>query len=278
MPELPEVEIVKRGLEGAVLGQRIDSLIYNRPNLRLPLPDDLPAKLVGQKIDSFTRRGKYVVALASNGDGFILHLGMSGVVKIIPADEVYTPEKHDHVVFKMSDDQGKRSHIVFNDPRRFGFLKATTRDTWQQDDSFKTMGPEPLGNAFGGQDLAAALKGRKGPIKTALLDQKVVAGVGNIYACEALFMSGISPKRLAESVQGARAERLAAAIVDVLQLAIESGGSSLKDYYHADGSLGYFQHKFKVYDREGDMIDGRHPVKRIVQSGRSTFYCPAKQR
>lgn len=274
MPELPEVEIVKRGLEEAVLGQRIKSLVYNRPNLRLPLPVELPAKLAGQRIEAFNRRGKYIIGLTEGGDGFILHLGMSGVVKIIPSGEVYVPVKHDHVVFAMEDG----GYIVFNDPRRFGFLKATHRDCWHVDDSFKAMGPEPLSNDFSGSILAAALKGRKSPIKTALLDQKIVAGVGNIYACEALYMSGISPERVAGSVQGARADKLAAAIVNVLRLAIESGGSSLKDYYHADGSLGYFQHKFKVYDREGDMIDGKYPVKRIVQSGRSTFYCPAKQK
>ncbi|NCT40250.1 MAG: bifunctional DNA-formamidopyrimidine glycosylase/DNA-(apurinic or apyrimidinic site) lyase [Alphaproteobacteria bacterium] len=278
MPELPEVEIVKRGLEGALLvdgvGARIDTLTFNRPNLRVLLPVHLPDALKGQRFSSFTRRGKYVVAFVESGAGFILHLGMSGVVKIIPKDERYIPAKHDHVVFKM-DDGG---HVVFNDPRRFGFLKATTRDDWQFDDSFRGMGPEPLSNGFNGPILAERLKGRSGPIKTALLDQKIVAGVGNIYACEALYMAGISPKRSAGSVQGKRAERLAAAIVDVLTRAIESGGSSLKDYYQADGSLGYFQHSFKVYDREGDIVDGKHPVVRIVQSGRSTFYCPAKQR
>ena len=274
MPELPEVEIVKRGLEGAVLGARIQSLTFNRADIRLPLPQDLLARLSGQRIDQFIRRGKYIICLAENGHGFILHLGMSGVVKIIPADEVYKPEKHDHVVFEMHDG----GTIIFNDPRRFGFLKATHRDLWRYDASFIAMGSEPLGNDFSGEVLAQALKNRKGPIKTALLDQKVVAGVGNIYACEALYMSGISPKRVASSIQGRRADRLAAAIVEVLRKAIDSGGSSLKDYYHADGSLGYFQHQFKVYDRVGDMIENKYPVKRIVQSGRSTFYCPAKQR
>lgn len=274
MPELPEVEIVKRGLEGAVQDARIKSLVFNRDNLRLELPKALPAKLNGQAITQFIRRGKYIICLCENGAGFILHLGMSGVVKIIPADEEYVPVKHDHVVFEMEDS----GHIVFNDPRRFGFLKETYEAFWQEDSSFKAMGVEPLSNDFSGPVLAAALKGRKGPIKTALLDQKVVAGVGNIYACEALYMAGISPKRVAGSVQGARAEKLAASIRGVLALAIESGGSSLKDYYHADGSLGYFQHQFKVYDREGVMIDGKYPVKRIVQAGRSTFYCPAKQK
>ncbi len=274
MPELPEVEIVKRGLECAVLGQRIIDLRFNRADIRLPLPQALPDKAQGQVIEQLIRRGKYIICLLSNGAGFILHLGMSGVVKIIPPHEAYKAVKHDHVVFTL--DNG--GHVVFHDPRRFGFLKETSCDYWEEDDSFKTMGAEPLSNDFSGPVLAASLKGRKMPIKTALLDQKIVAGVGNIYACEALFMARISPKRIACSVQGVRAERLAKAIIDVLNAAIESGGSSLKDYYHADGSLGYFQHQFKVYDREGDMIEGQYPVKRIVQSGRSTFYCPYLQR
>jgi len=278
MPELPEVEIVKRGLEDAVLGVRVECLSFNRPDIRVPLPQNLPQKIEGQRIDQFIRRGKYIVALAENGTGFILHLGMSGVVKIIPHDEPYTPVKHDHVVFVMHNDAGQKSHVVFHDPRRFGFLKETTRENWAEDSSFKTMGPEPLSNDFSGPVLAQALKGRKSPIKTALLDQKIVAGVGNIYACEALYMAGISPKRLASSVQGQRAEKLAQAIRSVLEKAIDSGGSSLKDYYHADGSLGYFQHSFQVYDREGVMIEDKYPVQRIVQGGRSTFYCPAKQR
>ena len=274
MPELPEVEIVKRALEGALVGKRIKALRYNRPDLRFALPDDLPEQLSGARFDSFIRRGKYIIALSDNGAGFVLHLGMSGVIKIIPSDEPYSYVKHDHVVFDMED--GGR--IVFHDPRRFGFIKATHLDYWAQEAPFSAMGPEPLSNDFSGPVLAQALKRRSGPIKTALLDQRVVAGVGNIYACEALYMAGISPKRVAGSVQGKRADRLAHAIVQVLKRAIESGGSSLKDYYHADGSLGYFQHSFKVYDREGVMIDDKYPVKRIIQGGRSTFYCPAKQR
>jgi len=274
MPELPEVEIVKRGLEGAMVGRRVERLVYTRANLRYVLPPELPRNLEGRRIVSLVRRGKYVVALAENGHGFILHLGMSGVMKIIPPREDYALIKHDHVVFDL-DDGGR---VVFHDPRRFGFLKATTVDSWRQDDWFKAMGPEPLGNDFSGPILASALKGRKTPIKIALLDQKVVAGVGNIYACESLYRAGISPKRMATTVQGVRAERLAAAVREVLVQAIESGGSSLKDYYHTDGSLGYFQHCFDVYDRAGDLIDGKYPVKRIVQAGRSTFYCPQKQR
>ena len=278
MPELPEVEIVKRGLETALAkseqAAHIKSLTFNRADIRLPLPADLPTHLKDQRIETLIRRGKYIIALAENNHGFILHLGMSGVIKIIPSSESYPPAKHDHVVFSMHDG----GHIVFNDPRRFGFLKATTSDTWQEDSAFKNMGPEPLSNDFSAPALASALKNRKTPIKTALLDQKTVAGIGNIYACEALFMAGISPLRKSDSISIKRLEKLAAAIREVLTKAIESGGSSLKDYYHADGSLGYFQHSFQVYDRENTLIDGKHPVKRIVQSGRSTFYCPAKQR
>lgn len=274
MPELPEVEIVKRGLEDAVLGRVIDVVVLNRPDLRFPIPPALPAQLAGQKIEQFLRRGKYVICIVGSGDGFVLHLGMSGVIKIIPEGEAYEPAKHDHVVFHIKGG----GHVVFNDPRRFGFLKDAHRDSWHLDAPFDAMGPEPLSNDFSGDVLAKALKGRRVPIKNALLDQKIVAGVGNIYACEALYMAGISPLRLACDVQGARAEKLAVAIRDVLTLAIESGGSSLKDYYHADGSLGYFQHCFKVYDREGDIIEEKFPVVRIVQSGRSTFYCPKKQK
>ena len=199
---------------------------------------------------------------------------MSGVVKIIPLNDPYEPEKHDHIILKLDND----GHIIYHDPRRFGFVDTTTHDSWESHPTFKNMGPEPLGNDFNAPTFAAALKNRKSPIKTALLDQKIVAGIGNIYACEALFIAGISPKRIAASIQGKRAEALTAAIKQVLTSAIASGGSSLKDYYHTDGSLGYFQHHFKVYDREGDLIDEKHPVKRIVQSGRSTFYCPALQR
>lgn len=274
MPELPEVEIVKRGLEGAILGETVTDVTLNRPDLRFPIPTEFPKKFKNQKITTLQRRGKYILCLNNAGNGFILHLGMSGVVKIIPPQDDYTPAKHDHIVIAMKN--GGR--IIYHDPRRFGFLDLTTSETWQSYPAFAAMGPEPLGNDFNAPILAAALKTCKSPIKTALLDQKIVAGIGNIYACEALFMAGISPKRIASSVQGKRAERLTTAIKQVLAAAIDSGGSSLKDYYHTDGSLGYFQHTFKVYDREGTLIDGKHPVKRITQSGRSTFYCPSLQR
>lgn len=281
MPELPEVEIVKRALETAALGAGISDVRLNRPDLRFPIPPDLPDILRGQVISSFLRRGKYVLCFVESGAGFVLHLGMSGVVKIIPAGEAYVPRKHDHVVFMMADG----GMIVFNDPRRFGFLDLVGVEDWATYKSFAAMGPEPLSNDFNGPVLAAALAGRKAPIKAALLDQKVVAGVGNIYACEALYMAGISPQRAARDVQGADAEGLAVAVREVLALAIESGGSSLKDYYHADGSLGYFQHHFSVYDRAGEVCRGHGArggcgkvIERIVQSGRSTFCCSSCQR
>lgn len=275
MPELPEVEIVKRGLEGAVLGRRILGVRLMRPDLRFPIPVALPDVLAGRVVELLQRRGKYIVCFIDGGVGFVLHLGMSGVVKIQPDEEALAPlEKHDHVVFEFEG--GVR--VVFNDPRRFGFLDLVQADSWADYGPFKAMGPEPLSNDFSGPVLAAALKGRRTPIKSAILDQRIVAGIGNIYACEALFRAGISPIRVASSVQGVRAERLAVAVREVLGEAIESGGSSLKDYYHTDGSLGYFQHRFAVYDREGGVIDGEHVVKRIVQAGRSTFYCPAKQK
>ena len=278
MPELPEVEIVKRGLEGAIAGKRVTRVTLRRPDLRFPIPMGIAEALEGQVIASLQRRGKYILCFTAGGAGFLLHLGMSGVVKIQPpgdsSDREAVFEKHDHVVFDFDD--GTR--VVYFDPRRFGFLDIIHVDSWHGHKAFTAMGPEPLSNDFNGPVLAAALKGRRGPIKSALLDQRVVAGVGNIYACEALFRAGISPKRIAESVQAGRAARLAAAVRDVLTDAIDSGGSSLKDYYHTDGSLGYFQHNFKVYDREGTVINGEHVVKRIVQGGRSTFYCPGLQR
>ena len=280
MPELPEVEIVKRGITPAMLNQNIERLILNRPDLRFPIPPFLPEKLKGRSVMNLQRRGKYILGFIESGDGFVLHLGMSGVVTVLAPGESYVPQKHDHVIFEMGD--GGR--IVFNDPRRFGFLDFVQESMWQDSKPFSQMGPEPLGNDFNGPALAAKLKGRKVPIKNALLDQSVVAGVGNIYACEALYMAGISPKRMAGSVQGVRAERLAQAIQDVLRKAIEVGGSTLKDYRHADGNLGYFQHHFSVYDKEGyacptcdcDIVE-THGVSRFVQSGRSTFYCSRKQ-
>ncbi len=279
MPELPEVEIVKRAIEPVLIENTVTSLTYNRKNLRFDLPVDLPALLEGQKLSSVQRRGKYILAFAPNGHGFVLHLGMSGVIRIEQPDE-QTEKKHDHVVWGL--DNGVR--VVLNDARRFGFVQGVNADSWTDIAPFSQMGPEPLGNAFNGEVLHRALSGKKTPIKTALLDQRVVAGVGNIYACEALYDSGIAPQRASGTLSDYECERLARSIKEVLQKAIDKGGSSLKDYKHTDGNLGYFQHHFTVYDREGQpCIKQDCPchtdqgVLRITQQGRSTFYCPYQQ-
>lgn len=277
MPELPEVETVMRGMAPTFAAAKVDRLVLYRPDLRFAIPKTLPGLVKGQAIHTLRRRGKYILGQIKNGQGFVLHLGMSGRAKIIAPGREYAREKHDHFEFVMHD--GAR--VIYNDPRRFGFLDQIDAD-WQNSRHFKSMGPEPLGNEFNGPVLAAALKGRKTPIKIALLDQKIVAGIGNIYACEALYRAGLSPLMEAGKVQGAKAEALAAAVRQVLLEAIESGGSSLKDYRHTDDGLGYFQHQFAVYDCEGlvcpdcscDRVEG---VRRIVQGGRSTFYCPKRQ-
>ncbi len=279
MPELPEVEIVKRALEPVMLKHPLQSLKFNRADLRFPLPKDLPTKLADQKIASIQRRGKYILAFADNGHGFVLHLGMSGVIRIEHAQEE-TDKKHDHVLWTFAN--GPR--VVLNDARRFGFVQAVNQDSWQGQAPFNAMGPEPLGNDFNGAALKEALHNKKTSIKSALLDQRVVAGIGNIYACEALYDSGIDPQRQSASLAVDECEDLAGAIKAVLLRAIDKGGSSLKDYKHTDGNLGYFQHHFSVYDREGQPCPAPQcgceqtgGVKRIVQQGRSTFFCPHRQ-
>lgn len=279
MPELPEVEIVKRALDSATKGGRIEKVVFNRPDLRFPLPATLPEMLSGQTVKRVQRRGKYVVVFVQNGHGFVLHLGMSGVIRIEDVGG-YTPEKHDHVELYLAG--GRR--IVLNDARRFGFLESLEEASWQSYPAFAAMGVEPLGNDFSGAVLASVLAKRKTPIKVALLDQSVVAGIGNIYACEALYYAGISPFRAACDLSADEYEALAMSVKKVLFKAIEAGGSSLKDYKHADGKLGYFQHQLAVYDREGqscprckcDTMQG-DCVQRTVQAGRSTFYCTKRQ-
>ena len=280
MPELPEVEIVKRALETAMDGQKFEKIVFNRPDLRFPLPKDLPETLAGQGVQSVFRRGKYVLVFARNGQGFVLHLGMSGVIRIEDSPKSYSEEKHDHVALYLRG--GRR--VVLNDARRFGFIEALQEKTWRHYPAFASMGAEPLGNDFNGPALAAALKGRKTAIKIALLDQRIVAGIGNIYACEALFDAGINPLEPAGKLSLEVCETLAGCIKKVLLKAIDAGGSSLKDYKHTDGKLGYFQHQFAVYDRQGkpcpackcDILQ-TGGVQRIVQSGRSTFYCKTRQ-
>ncbi len=276
MPELPEVETVRRGLIPAMQGKRLEAVIQRRPNLRFPLPDGFGQRLTGRTVAAIRRRAKFLIFDLDGPDVLIAHLGMSGSFRL--GQTAFAEEKHDHVIFKMSG--GGEAH--YNDPRRFGFM-----DLWAAADldaypMLAKLGPEPLDDAaFNGKVLADRLKGRKTSIKVALLDQKVVAGVGNIYACEALFRSGISPRRSAHTVQGARADKLAAAVKVVLTEAIASGGSSLRDHIRPDGELGYFQHNFDVYGRTGEPCAHagcNAVVQQITQAGRSTFFCPKCQR
>ena len=283
MPELPEVETVRRGLVPAMEGAVIASAQVNRPDLRWPFPENMAARLTGQRVTALRRRSKYILADLSGGESLLIHLGMSGRMTVSgdPLGQFHhnhpTPQKHDHVVFDM--DNGAR--ITFNDPRRFGAMDLMDTATADMHPLLAKLGPEPLGNAFDESYLADALKTRNTPIKSALLDQRIVAGLGNIYVCEALYRAGISPKRRARNISRARAAALVPIIRDVLRDAINAGGSSLRDFRQADGELGYFQHSFDVYDREGQPC--RTPgctntIHRIVQSGRSSFYCPSCQR
>lgn len=283
MPELPEVETVRRGLAPVMEGHVIARAEVNRPDLRWPFPPDMAARLTGQRVDRLRRRSKYILADLSGGETLLIHLGMSGRM-IVSGDPLGrfvhdhpAPEKHDHVVLHM--DSGAR--ITFNDPRRFGAMDLMPTDGAEAHRLLAVLGPEPLGNAFDESHLVAAFKGRNTPVKSALLDQGIVAGLGNIYVCEALFRGGISPLRKAGRIAAPRVAALVPIIRQVLTEAIDAGGSSLRDFRQADGELGYFQHNFDVYGREGracrrDGCSGR--VRRVVQSGRSSFYCPACQK
>ncbi len=276
VPELPEVETVVRGLRPHLEGATLARVEVRRPDLRQPFPLRFGARLTGRRIVSLSRRAKYILATLDDGVQLLAHLGMSGrmVVHAGPSPE---RGKHDHVVFITS----AGTQVVFSDPRRFGLMTLIEPGGAADHPLLRDLGPEPLGNAFGGALLAARLHGKHTPIKAALLDQRVVAGLGNIYVSEALYHAGISPRRQARTVGPVRAERLATAIRAVLQAAIAAGGSSLRDYVGSDGELGYFQHNFLVYDREGQpcpSCDCGGSVVRLVQSGRSTFYCPRRQR
>ncbi len=281
MPELPEVETVRRGLTPAMEGRRIVRAEVRRPDLRFPFPEKMAKRLTGAQILAMGRRAKYLLAELDTGETLIMHLGMTGrftisggAVGVFETETGVNP-KHDHVVLEL-DDGGI---ITFNDPRRFGFFDMWRGAELDEYPAFAAMGPEPISNAFSGAYLRAAMKGKKTPIKSALLDQAVVAGLGNIYVCEALFRSGISPKRMAMSIGAERAERLAVAVREVIVEAIAAGGSSISDFAATDGSLGYFQHGFAVYGREGqDCTTCGGEIKRLVQSGRSTFYCGKCQR
>ena len=293
MPELPEVETVRRGLAPVLEGRRIAHVTQRRPDLRFPLPPRFAERLTGRRISRLDRRAKYILVRieplgAAGEEVLIMHLGMSGRFTIHGPEGTRAPglfhhgmpgaERHDHIVFDMED--GTR--IVYADHRRFGFMDLVAHAALATSAHLAALGPEPLGNDFSAATLSGRLKNRRAPIKAALLDQRTVAGLGNIYVCEALWRAGISPNRSAASVAGPmRSERLAAAIRSVLLDAIAAGGSTLRDYAHTDGELGYFQHTFAVYDREGEACSKPGcggTVKRIVQSGRSTFYCPRCQR
>jgi len=292
MPELPEVETVRRGLAPHIEGKRISEAVLHRPDLRFPLPPHFVADMRGALLTRLNRRAKYLLADMQRVDGrafiWLSHLGMTGrfivtppgAAQLEPGDYAHevaaqTAAKHVHVELVFEDG----THLAYADPRRFGFMDiAATPD----DTSFlSALGPEPLGNGFHAEGLLAACKNRNTPIKNLLLDQSVVAGLGNIYVCEALFMAGISPRRKAANIGPQRLARLVPAIRDVLARAIAAGGSTLRDFAHEDGGQGYFQHDFAVYDRAGETCSAPQcsaSIKRIVQSGRSSFYCPACQR
>ena len=283
MPELPEVETVRRGLLPVMEGRTITNAAVNRPDLRWPFPVAMADRLTGRRVLALRRRSKYILADLDSGETLIIHLGMSGRMLISGATlgkflhEHPTPAKHDHVVLDMEG----RTRVTFNDARRFGSMDLIATDRADTHPLLASLGPEPMGNAFSGPYLVGRLKSRNTPIKSALLDQGIVAGLGNIYVCEVLFRAHINPARKAGQIAAARVADLVPIIRNVLAEAIEAGGSSLRDYRQADGELGYFQHAFKVYGREGEPCISpgcKSTVARIVQSGRSSFYCPICQR
>jgi len=283
LPELPEVETVRRGLEPVLTGRVITRADVRRAGLRWPFPPRMAERLTGARVERLRRRSKYILADLDRGETLLIHLGMSGRM-LISGNSLGkfhhhhpAPEKHDHVVLDI--DNGAR--ITFNDARRFGAMDLFPGGDDTAHPLIAKLGPEPLGNAFNEAYLAEALAGKTTPIKAALLDQRIVAGLGNIYVCEVLSRAGISPKRKAGRISAARAGALVPIIRTVLREAIEAGGSSLRDYRQADGELGYFQHAFRVYDREGEPCPTPGcvgTIRRVVQSGRSSFYCPRCQR
>jgi formamidopyrimidine-DNA glycosylase len=293
LPELPEVETVRRGLQPVMEGRRILDVTLNRKDLRFPFPERFASRLAGRTITAMGRRAKYLMADIDDGNVLVMHLGMTGRFIIEQADLTRIPGEftqtvnrlaaHDHVIFAMEG--GAR--VTYNDVRRFGFMQLIPRTEIASHPLTRDIGIEPLGNALSREKLAELFEGKTAPLKAALLDQRLIAGLGNIYVCEALFRSGLSPSRAAGSIvrkNGAptpKAERLTAEIRLVLEEAIAAGGSTLRDFAHTDGSLGYFQHRFKVYGREGEPCPNvlcAGVVQRMVQSGRSTFYCRSCQK
>jgi len=276
MPELPEVETVCRGLRPRLEGRVLARVTTRRPDLRFPLPPDFAARLTGRRVTRIDRRAKYILAHLDDGMVWLTHLGMSGRM-IVAAGPSNAVEKHDHVVIETD----AADRIVYNDARRFGFMDLFPADAMAAHPRLAGLGLEPLGPELTGPRLAALLHGRTSPLKAALLDQRILAGLGNIYVCEALFRAGLSPERPAGSVTGRRAARLAESIRAVLAAAIAAGGSSIRDYVQASGELGYFQHDWAVYGREGEACPrcaDAPPIRRLVQAGRSTFHCAKCQR
>ena len=270
MPELPEVQTVRDGLAPVMEGRAFACVVLNRKDLRFPFPKNFQTRLIGTTLVRLTRRAKFLKADLSSGETLLMHLGMSGSF-IINDKRAKENPKHDHVIFTMA---GADTPIIYNDPRRFGFMELLEAG---DEGRLAALGPEPLSNAFHGPALYDALRGKKAPIKTALLDQRIVAGLGNIYVCEALYDARIFPTRKACDIREQECETLSVHIKDILQSAIKAGGSTLKDFSGADGTLGYFQHSFKVYgqkDRPCQNSGCGGVIARIKQSGRSTFYCP----
>ncbi|MDS9946797.1 MAG: bifunctional DNA-formamidopyrimidine glycosylase/DNA-(apurinic or apyrimidinic site) lyase, partial [Planktomarina sp.] len=283
MPELPEVETVRRGLMPAILGQIIFMAEVNRPDLRWPFPKNMAKRLTGARVTALRRRSKYILMDLDRGETLIIHLGMSGRMLIsgFKLGNFFTEhpaaEKHDHVVFHMEN--GAR--VTFNDARRFGAMDLATTAEVEDHKFLASLGPEPLGNSFNESYLKGALTGKNTPIKTALLDQRIIAGLGNIYVCEVLYRSKILPTQKAATLSKLAIGKIVPTIREVLEEAISAGGSSLKDYRQTGGELGYFQHNFQVYGREGETCKEKvckGTIKRITQAGRSSFFCPQCQR
>jgi formamidopyrimidine-DNA glycosylase len=290
MPELPEVETVRRGLAPAMEGARFVAVDARRGDLRFPFPKDFAARLAGRRIEALSRRAKYILADLDDGEVLVMHLGMSGSFRVEDGDGKASPGKfhhergaaaaHDHVVFHLDGRKGK-VRVTYNDPRRFGYMDLIARSALEAHPLFSGLGLEPLGNALDGDAILRLFSGKAAPLKAALLDQRLIAGLGNIYVCEALWQARLSPMRAAGTLTRTKAAGLATAIRDVLERAIEAGGSTLRDHRLADGSLGYFQHSFMVYGREGEPCPRtacRGVIARAVQSGRSTFFCPKCQK
>lgn len=280
MPELPEVETIRRGMEQVLKGRTITAVDQRRAGLRVPFPAGLARALTDRRVVTLGRRAKYILMRLGDGNVMVIHLGMSGRILLVPPAGGHVAGKHDHLILTFDDG----SQMVFSDPRRFGMVIFAPENALADLPAFKNLGPEPLDNEFSAPVLREKLRAKKTSIKAALMDQRVVAGLGNIYVCEALFYSCIHPERIAATLSEAETEKLVQAIRSVLNDAIAAGGSTLRDYRSAGGELGYFQHHFAVYDREGQACPGCHcdisksgGIRKITQGGRSTYFCPEKQ-